>query len=377
MVAEAVVVLAFLFVVRVIAWVLVVREGAPFFVSFLAEPRFLRITLMGSLVVLPMILCWATPARKLEQRWGRTGILAALYLVMLASGALWSVVPCVLLCVGLIALMLLTADRGVRWPFGGGRDGGPDSRWRPGIDPQARLRLDWWVQPFARQRQALVATVVIGVPAIVVSQVMDAPRLLQLVPFNLTFVFLFAFVALRPFGSPSLLAGMVGHPAYRPGELMEVFGRLPVRRVSILRGVYLHGLLTSAVAYLFLVAYVLTKAWLRTGTLSLADRDGELWGWLLWPSAALIPCVAGALTSSALGEKPHAYVTMVLILLFIHGYVFLRIFKAPDVVIWSFPIVIALIGGLPPLRHLFGERAAPPAAPPVTPASGAPIAPTP
>ena len=60
--------------------------------------------------------------------------------------------------------------------------------------------------------------------------------------------------------------------------------------------------LDPSAAYAALVAYVLTKAWLRTGTLSLADRDGELWGWLLIPSATLVTGLIGALCWRAFAQ---------------------------------------------------------------------------
>jgi hypothetical protein len=73
--------------------------------------------------------------------------------------------------------------------------------------------------------------------------------------------------------------------------------------------------------------------------------------------------MAGFLTGGALGRKAHAYTSALLMILYPHLMVILSAKWGFTAVPFAVSLTIALIGGIPPLRHLRYRRPSGPAIP--------------
>jgi hypothetical protein len=120
---------------------------------------------------------------------------------------------------------------------------------------------------------------------------------------------LFGFFVLRPLGSVQATASFKGAAGYRHGEFLAAWSVLPVRREAVLRGVYLHGLLTGAFVWTLVMGANLWGSWLATGELGLVDRDGDPVGWIMWPAYGIVPSVAAFLVAGAAGNVPLAFLS--------------------------------------------------------------------
>lgn len=354
---EVAIVLAFTLVVRLLALVpwapwrelLTLLAGYPEGASFVA--RFGVHTVAGAVLMLPMLVVWSTPASSHEELWTRPVLYCALLWGALELRWLNEPLGCIAVGLGLAVLALATAR--LRWRLPVRRRGRAPaaSRSRPALAPDAMLRRDAWRMPLRRSGVLSAVLLAIGVGTVVLDATLGLPRIVSLLALNLSFGLLLGFVALMPMGSPQVMAGLSGKPGYALGDFERAWAPLPVRRESVRRVVYGHGLVGGALLWGAIVGVVLLSNWIATGAPSLQNRDGRSLAWLLLPLVALVPCLATMLTGAAAGDRRRAFAgafAMILFLPLIEVAHQLGPTWAPVAV----ASVLMLVGGLPGLRLL-------------------------
>jgi hypothetical protein len=317
---------------------------------------FLEQTLQGSLLFLPMLIAWSTPSRS-----------HVFYLVrpVLVSMPLFALIwlefsrnPAVAAgaCLVLCCATLLTAG----WnPESRRRPASAHTRrrlYRPGLDPEARLRRDRWVQPLRAGRYYLLAIALAETAVILLELYAGTPVTARAMVAGMAVGFLMSVALFRPLGLQLL------RPAHSPSDtatggttLAHACSLLPVRPEAVVRGVYLHALLGGGA----IVALVLA----HTGLMRILDLEEHSSLLLVRPLAFAVPAAAGLAVSMAVGDRLRTGISLaaVIALLPVHIALWITLSSAGmsprepgagmavDLVVLA---ALALIGGLPPLIHL-------------------------
>jgi hypothetical protein len=344
----------------VLVVVALVRTSASLILPELDPGSFAIDTAIGSLIMLPTLIAWAAPAHNLNLQ-----ILRPLFVSLMELGAALlglMEAPAGVVSIPLVLSALVLATIHTTIPLPDLRGGVPDraTRFRPGIDPGRRLARDSWHLVFERWGVplAMLAAVVAVVLALDVRGLAPRYSLLQAAVLVLVFV---VTAALQPFGSKLIALGLSGRFGVRMGDFGRAWSVLPVRREAVLRWVYLHGLVFGAVAWTGAVSIILVRSWARFGVFGLHAADGGALGELVFPFAAAVPCMAGALTAAAVGDRLRTVISGVALLMVFHGHPVLLIALGATLggdselahgLHLAAMLLVALIGGVPPLVHL-------------------------
>ena len=294
MAGEVIVVLAFVIAARVsVLPLLAASERAPF----------IGATISGALIMLPALLCWAKRTGSFELQSAM-----AFAVVLLESGAQKLGALSGWISLALVSMALSAAVVS----FDGGRlralrilpvrRAGRQSRVRPSLPPEARFRRDLVVFPLRRFGFVYLGLFCLG------AAIMLSPIL-----FRLTFLigmvlsFLMVLILLKPLGSNLLAWGLKGRRGVRPGDLYRALSVLPLKRETILRGIYLYTFAAAAAIWLGAFVLIAVRIYMTTGEpLWHATHTGGL-NLFLWPSLLLIPAAAGFVVSAADGRRTLYY----------------------------------------------------------------------
>jgi hypothetical protein len=168
-------------------------------------------------------------------------------------------------------------------------------------------------------------------------------------------------LSLRPFDSNLIGMGLSGKQGARIGDFMRAWSVLPVRPGSVLRLVYLHGLVVMGGLWLGFVVALMARSWFRFGRLGLLTADGGDLSVVVIPFAAAVPCLAGLLVAAAVGDRTRSIISGVCFLLVFYGHLLLfgvlasafgRESNLPILIDGAFLAGLALLGGTLPLVHL-------------------------
>ncbi|MBU0755714.1 MAG: hypothetical protein KJ645_11285, partial [Planctomycetes bacterium] len=231
-----------------------------------------------------------------------------------------------------------------------------ESRYRPGLDPEARLRRDFWFRPLPLVGIFLL----IEAGIVVIDQIITFPDFGFYICSSLVFGFMLSFVVLRPMGVhffETALGGRTGSP--RSGDWGRAWMVLPVRRESMTRAIYLHSLIAATLLWIGILGVNCLDTCLETGLFALRDTDGDSAFPYLFPYVALVPCVAGAVTCVAVGDMFRAFIAIAAAVAFFIGHIALLILKTPTAVHAGVLIALALVGGGPALRYLRRSKGVP------------------
>jgi hypothetical protein len=227
--------------------------------------------------------------------------------------------------------------------------------WRPARASQLTLDLLW--QPLARN-QAVVVGALVGQAGLLAGQALDVwPPMAFHLGSSVVFGLLLAQVVLRPLGSPMLMASISGLGKHRFGDFAAAWSVLPVKRRTLLRGVYLHGLVGALGLWALMSGVFLCRVWLDGGAAAAAESRGA--ATLLVGAVFVGPLVAGLLVSLAAGDRRLCILAGALLMAFLPVQIVLthivqaRFDALPG---WTIALalaaVLAAVGGLPPLVHL-------------------------
>jgi hypothetical protein len=309
--------------------------------------------LTGALPVFPVLLLFVAPAPSTQLYLWRPLVPIALLFVPLRLGLLENPSTVVATCLPLTAVSLLLVDWTPSLPRLGARAvPPPEARRRVGRSPETQLRRDFWLRPFPAAAALLsVQALLVGVDQFAV-----LPRYGFFFASLLVFSFSLSLVAMRPLGLDLIASSLAGKSGLRLGDFGRAWSVLPVRREAVARGVYVHGMITGvAIGTLFLGANLLTT-WLRTGEPRFIDASRAPGPEFFLPFAAAIPCLAGALTAGAMGDRVRGILSLTsMFVVFVSHVACLILQVSPPLHGWIL-IVIAMVGGLPPLIHALSPR---------------------
>jgi hypothetical protein len=222
--------------------------------------------------------------------------------------------------------------------------------------PRRQLVHDFLVRPMPWLAATLAAQGVVLVAGLLV---WPGVRLLGedspgLVYFGTIVVLSFAlsYIALRPMGSAQAVAGLFGKPNYREGDFVTAWSVLPVRRESVLRGVYLHALLVSLFIFALALGVNLLVAAVESHEWAILDFDRNPAARVFVPLVAAVPCVAGFVAASAAARKGKALLAGLALLAIVHGHLLMLILEVPAPLHAAVLAVLALVGGVPALFDL-------------------------
>lgn len=363
-VIEVAVVLLFVFAVRAPALVLGrfaydvlgLSGSFPGHLAFAAD--FASRTIIGATLALPVLVAWVMPGRSANEMFTRSAAVAGLQLVAMRLNLCATPTRSAAVALALMLVQLALVGREWHIPavsLGRRRRGALE---RPARHPKHQLVRDFLMRPLP------LLTTLLGIHVAMFAADRLARPQIRLVGDDGPGLFYFAsvvlmglalgFVALRPMQSAQAIAGTVGKPGYKLGDMLAAWSVLPVRREWVLRGVYLHGLLTTAGIWAVGVGTAWLTVWLDVGGPVLASRAGTTIRELLIPLGAVAPCVAGLLAASAAGRKGMALLAAAAMVMVFQGYPALLILKAPAAARSLVLVVLVCLGGLPALGELFG-----------------------
>jgi hypothetical protein len=321
-------------------------------------------TFVGAAVMLPALVVWGIPAQTLSIFMVRPILVATILAVLRHLDVTASGAGAVTASGTLLLLVLWLAPRELSLPDPGKTRGRASSRWRAARPPADMLRHDAWARPLR----------VWGWPVAVVVAVMVVALYLDLEG-SLPFWGLFAAAELmliavlipllRPFDSKLFGMSLVGRGGARLGDELRAWSVLPVQPVSVLRCVWVHGLALAGGLWVVMMAVVVIRTWVRFGVFGLRAADGGNLGYLLLPTVALVPMLAGFLVATAAGDKLRAGLSGGLVLVLVHGnivlYVVLRSLFGRDSVMpvvldVAFLAVVMVVASVPPLGLLRSDR---------------------
>jgi len=217
-----------------------------------------------------------------------------------------------------------------------------------------RLRRDLWLKPLP------LALMIVAIEAVLLA----ANQLFDLSSHHvfygassLNIGMGFSFLALRPMSNNLIAAGLSAASGSRPSDFRAAWAVLPLRPESVMRGVYLHGVVTGLFLWLTVLATNLTNTYLKTGAVRFEDFDGDPGGRLLLPLVAAVPCLAGGLTNAATGDGFRGWISLGAGIGVFVGNVVCLVNKVPWQAHGALLVLLALVGGLPPLVHLRGRTA--------------------
>lgn len=282
------------------------RSGYPWPTSYPAY--FWYRTLVGTLITFPVLLAWVCPVGRIEVVFRRPVIVVTLLWIAMEFGLLRSPLGCAIACAGLTGLLLATIDRG--WTIIWRRSSPaalPCSHWRPARDPNVQFHRDLFLRPIP----LVVVILCIELPAILIDRYLfrgrgDGGPGVMFFGSLLVVFGLYSYLPLRPLGQS--VGSFFGQ---RPdGTLMRACATLPIRRSTVVRGIYAYSLLSGLVVWGVGIGLAILSSWMHSGHL---QRDGgggagHAWPWLL---LAIPLCTASAVTAGVMGARARGVVSTV------------------------------------------------------------------
>lgn len=312
---------------------------------------------VGAAIMLPTAVAWVIPSRCPERMFARSGLMTAALMAAMWAGLLATPLSAVATGAALAAVQLALVGRerrGLRTPWRLGIGQGQLSR--PPRPPRNQLVRDFVLRPLPlalgllAAQASLMAAGTILFPGVHLAGE-DGPGIVYMGGSLLLGVAL-GYLALRPMRSAQAVAGVFGRPGYRTGDFIGAWSILPVRRESVLRGVYLHGLLSTAAIWAAAVASAVVSSRLEHGPFDAAAFITGSPGTLLLPMAAVIPCMAGLLAAGAAGSKGKATLAAVALIAVFQGHFLLLMLRTPLPLHAAFLAAAAVLGGAPILPDL-------------------------
>ncbi|MFH1998792.1 MAG: hypothetical protein ABIK28_03880 [Planctomycetota bacterium] len=359
--AEALLIVSFVFLVRIPSFIWGESIHSHLYLPGLLNPEnmaagpFVERSIMGTFIMLPAILCWVAPAQSAHFYFLiRPGVVVILLLISMVSGLFETQLLCVTTSLVISGVVMLSIGREFFIPRAWKMAKSPISaRFRLGIDPEVRLRRDFWVKPLLPTFLFITAELLV-----IVLDVFDVfPELGFYFSSTLVFGFFFSFVALRPLGMYIVDAALIGKSgAFKNNDHHRNWVVLPVRREAMTRGIYLYGLIAGFLLWAGVVGVSVLDAWLTTGEARIVDLDGGSAAKYLLPHIALVPCIAGGLTSFAVGSISRGIFNIVLGGAVFIFHIALLVQKAP---VWLHATVLSLLaimGGVSALKFLRASR---------------------
>ncbi len=338
-------------------FVLVARGAVLLFLNAGARGACAVHTIAGALVFLPIMACWISRTGSFDLQAGMALAVALLELGAQKLGLLAGMIP-----LAAVSAVLTTAVLVLDVPFlrtlrnRPGRGIRAESVRRKALDPTVRYRRDLVALPM--RKYGLLYLLASGfVVALVLAGSLDHLAFL----IGMVLALLAVFVLLKPLGSNLLGWGLKGRRGVRPGDLYRALSVLPLRRETILRGIYLYTLAAAGTIWFGAVVLIAVRVYLRTGKpLWHAAQAGGL-NLFLWPSLLLVPAVAGFIVSASAGKRALYYTSglalfammdLPMITLAGLGYVCAKGSHVPAVVALVILAVSTLLAWLPPLTLL-------------------------
>jgi hypothetical protein len=161
-------------------------------------------------------------------------------------------------------------------------------------------------------------------------------------------------VALRPVNSFIIAVGLRGGQGYVPGDFSAAWSVLPVPREKVMRGVYLHGFIMGTLIYVLALGVNILKSWIEFGAPGIYHEEGESAVLFAVPFAALIPCLAGGITAAATGDRTLSFLSLGAGIAVLVGHLACLMADLPGPLHAGLLILLAVVGGTPPLKHLRG-----------------------
>jgi len=351
-VAEALLVVLVVFIVRLPFFFF---EGAPFpnlNVSWETsqlgglQERFVLQSVAGTGLIFAFLVAWTAPARTLGIYWARPFLMIALLYGAFSIGLLNTTAGCVAAGALLTIACLATLDVEISLPrIAVGSSEPAAARWRPARHPLVQLRRDFWLQPLR------VAALLLSLEVVFLAfgMVIELPEYGLYFATSLVFGLLFSFVVLRPLGCLVFSAG------FEDGGFPAAWTVLPVAKHTVMRGVYLHGLISSIGLWIAIMGINALSTWIDSGQPGITDLDGDPAWRLLGPLAAIAPCLAGGVTAAAAGDGKRGLLSLAAMLTILLGHFACLILDVSLAIELCAVILLAAIGALPPLVHLRGR----------------------
>jgi hypothetical protein len=296
-------------------------------------------TLLGVLVVLPLLLSWTAVPRAEARFLAKPFLLSAVLYAALAAHLMatpWSAAAVSLGLSWLVLTLEGTEAPPLRLP-----------QWRPALlrasdGPVAQLRWDRLLGALREFWPLLAVVLPLPWAARTIAMHWDGDVLLARATFGLfvllQFLALFV-VVLHPFG---ISVSSAGPAAAARGYFVRAWSALPVSRRQVVRTVYFHALITTGLLWLLLYAHA------RRLDVALFELP-------------FITLVAAIVLCEAVGDRARGLVAIGALTAYFAVPIFalwvspeMRSLRLPW---WAFlaAYLLAVVGGLPPLTHLRQE----------------------
>lgn len=357
MLAEACLVITFVFAVRVPSFFAGEMVHVSFYLPGLLDAKetafhaFVMRSFYGTLIMLPVILIWTAPARTPQVYFiYRPALMIAAVFIAMELGFLATPVACIMTSGVLTAAAFFLATKEFNGPRLWKPSKGPvETRWRPGRDPEKQLRRDFWLRPLPW----LALFILLEIGLFLVDRVVRFPDMGLYLCSSLVFGFMLSFVAMRPMALYFIDMGLIGRKSSgKDSDAGRGWVILPVRKEAVTRGIYVHGLIMGAVLWTLGIVAFMTYAWLETGEFRFVDEYGDSLAKYMAPYIVLVPCLAGGLVNTAVGDWSRGGLTLASTIAIFISHTALLITKAPLAFHVSVLVFLALLGGAPAWAHL-------------------------
>ena len=319
-----------------------------------------RGTIAGAFFLLPMAVAWALPVRKSGTFMLRPILIAILAAVLHHLGGFFATwLGMVVGGLSLTGVALLIADLEIpeiQTIKGSGR---AEDRCRSGSGPRRQLAQDAWL-PVLKTWGPWVS---VGIVTYGVCLYLDVKGdSWAWILFGGFEVFLIITIQplFRPFNSNLLAESMVGKNQISLGDFMQVWSVLPVGRETVLRKVWLHGLLGGLILWTVPVAVLVVRHRILEGVWSLRGGIGGLMQFVV-VGGLLVPVMASLMVAVAVGRKLEYAMSGLSLILGVHVLFLVKVllhefFGRGSIAAEAGPIVMLVIliavGAIPPLRFL-------------------------
>jgi hypothetical protein len=328
----------------------VLGAGAPYPLEFLAHSALLTVLLF------PALLAWATPTRLVWLHLLRIGVAAAVPFAVIESGLIREPLWVVFTGIMLAGLMLSLANFEPEARPSSSFLRRPVRLHRTSRDPVSQFKRDLLLGPMPILLTVLAITFVVAATGLLLGHYAGVDVRTRAAFGGFSFGLLFV-AFYYPFGINVLKGDQIAG-SLMTGTYAASWRSLPVRREAVARGIYLYelgcglGLLVLALIH-HLVA----------DRLGLADSDYYYW---VLPLFLVVPSAAGFMLCTAVGDRRRGYVSLLAAILVIPVHIGTRVgFRA-----FGYPrnsieglatglallVLLAIIGGVPPLVHLRRNR---------------------
>jgi hypothetical protein len=321
-----------------------------------------RDSLMGALVLLPVLVACCAPAARDWFQWTRSLVVAVLMAGLVTIGLTRSLVLTAAVALPLAALILAGYRMEPGFDPGSFRFGKERYRLhRAGIDPLVRFRRDLWQRPLHKFWPVILGMVVITLVTPPLMSWLGIPEVFYsftagVLPGLAIFLLMFP-LGIHLFNGDRGIAGSGGNC----GNFKQAWSHLPLPTYRVMRGIWIHGMIGGLVCWaLYLTHFVLMMVF-----------SGE-WTALVWFHVSLvlaIPAGAGFLVSGAAGDGFRLTLAIAALIavpaadigftIGLKSAGFAMSQNQQIFVVFAAALAAALIGGLPPLIHLRRPRPQP------------------